>query len=218
MSEWCFILADGFILVGLSYVITLSRPLKFLNDQRPTSSLIGPTTLLSIFGQEFINVIFLYFAMNHLLTQAWYCPFAPTNVDAAKWWLLSDNAIATCVFYCVIIQQQTAAFVFSFGSRYRQPVWRNYALMLFYVVLILLDFYLILGEPSSITDLFRIASSTNVVGLPDIPLPYSFRLEYFFIVAGNMLAVILFEYLVILGPVRNCFRAKFHKDHIPMIL
>jgi len=218
LSEWCFILSDGFILVGLSYVITLSGPLPKLGKQRPTSSLAGPNTVLSILGQELINIIFLYFGIRSLVTQPWYCPFAPESVDLSKWWLLSDNAMATCLFYCVVFQQQTAAFVFSFGSVYRQPIWRNYSLCLLYVGLVVLDLYLVLGDPSVVTDLFRIASSTNVVGLPEIPLPFEFRMRYLGFVLGNMGAVIVFEYFVILGPVRSFFRRKFHKDLIPMKL
>ncbi|KAG7376975.1 hypothetical protein PHYPSEUDO_012353, partial [Phytophthora pseudosyringae] len=61
-------------------------------------------------------------------------------------------------------------------------------------------------QPSAVTDQFCISSSTNVVGLPDIPMPFSFRLEYFGVVLGNVLA------LVVLGPVRSYFRKKFHTD------
>ena len=218
LSEWCYILSDGFILVGLSYVITLSRPLKELGNQRPTSCLIGPTTVFSIFGQELINVIFLYFGIQHLVTQPWYCPFSPDNVDLAKWWLLSDNSLATCLFFSIVFQQQTAAFVFSFGSRFRLPIWRNYMLCGFYCILIAVDLFLVLGEPNKVTDLFRIASSTNVVGLPDIPLSFKFRSEYLGFILGNMFTVILFEYFVILGPVRSYLRKKFHKDYLPMKL
>ncbi|TMW55571.1 hypothetical protein Poli38472_010453 [Pythium oligandrum] len=216
MSEWCFILADGFTMVGLSYVITLSRPLPTLGPQRPTSSLIGPTTLVSLIGQELINVAFLFGGIHMLASQDWYCPFTPDNVDLAKWWLLSDNAMATCLFFSIITQQQLAAWVFSFGSRYRLPIWRNYALVALMTVFVVLDVYLILGEPSAVTDLFRIASSTNVVVLPYIPLPASFRAKYFGIILGDVFTVILFEYFVVLGPVRDFFRNKYHKDHLPM--
>ncbi|TMW55563.1 hypothetical protein Poli38472_010445 [Pythium oligandrum] len=216
MSEWCYIIADGFTMVGLSYFITLSRPLPTLGDQRPTSSLIGPTTLVSILGQELINVIFLFIGINLLTGQDWYCPFTPDNIDLAKWWLLSDNAMATCLFYSTVTQQQLAGWVFSFGSRYRLPIWRNYGLIAFMIVLIAIDLYLILGEPSAVTDLFRIASSTNVVVLPYVPLPQSFRAKYLGVLIGDVIAVILFEYIVVLGPVRNYFRNKYHKDHLPM--
>ncbi|KAG6952512.1 hypothetical protein JG688_00013244, partial [Phytophthora aleatoria] len=134
LSQWCWILVKGFMLVGCSYVITLSKPLDELKDMHPTSSLIGPTTLLSIFGQEAINV--------------WYCPLSPDNVDVAKWWLLSDNHMATVLFFSIIFQQHTTAWTFSFGSIYQQPIWRNYLLLVFFAAVAALDLYLVLGEPS----------------------------------------------------------------------
>ncbi|POM80277.1 P-type ATPase (P-ATPase) Superfamily, partial [Phytophthora palmivora] len=56
---------------------TLSKPLKELKAVRPTSSLIGPTTLVSMLGQQI------------------YCTFSPVNIDVAKWWLLVDNYLST---------------------------------------------------------------------------------------------------------------------------
>ncbi|KAK1935781.1 putative cation-transporting ATPase 13A3 [Phytophthora citrophthora] len=216
LSEWFFILADGFTLVGLSYVITLSQPLSDLKDQRPTSSLIGPSTLLSILGQETINVIFLVSGICLLTSQRWYCPFSPDNVDLAKWWLLSDNHMATTLFFTIITQQQLAAWVFSFGSRYRASIWKNYSLLLLFFGLAVLDLFLILGTPGTLTDIFRISSSTNVVVLPDIPMPLTFRVKYFTLLVGNVVAAILFEYYVVLGPVRDWMRRRFHKDQLSM--
>ncbi|RLN05857.1 hypothetical protein BBO99_00008241, partial [Phytophthora kernoviae] len=216
MSEWCFILADGVTLVGLSYAITLSKPLPNLNEQRPTSSLIAPTTLTSIVGQELINVIFLFSGVHMLINEVWYCPFSPDNVDLAKWWLFSDNHMATTLFFTIITQQQLAAWVFSFGSRYRAPIWRNYLLVAVFALLVALDIYLILGEPSVVMDLFRISSTTNVVVLPDIPMPFSFRAKYFGLLVGNVATVIFFEYVIVLGPVRDFLRKKYHKDYLSM--
>ncbi|OWY96287.1 P-type ATPase (P-ATPase) [Phytophthora megakarya] len=216
LSQWCWILVEGFMLVGCSYVITLSKPLPELKAMRPTSSLIGPTTLASILGQEAINVIYLSCGVHLLSSQVWYCPFSPDTVDVAKWWLLSDNHLATTLFFFVIFQQHIAAWVFSFGSTYRQPIWRNYLLMAFIAAVSALDLYLLLGEPSIVTDRVRISSSTNVVGLPDIPMPSSFRTKLLGMLLGNAFTCILFEYFVVLGPVRSYFRNKYHKDLIPM--
>ncbi|TDH69884.1 hypothetical protein CCR75_008585 [Bremia lactucae] len=216
MSQWCWILVEGFMLVGCSYVITLSKPLDDLKIMRPTSSLIGPSTLSSILGQEAINIIYLGFAIHMLSSQVWYCPFSPDNVDVAKWWLMSDNHLATTLFFTVIVQQHTSAWVFSFGSTYRQPVWKNVLLIIFFAAVVAFDLYLLLGEPSIVTDRFRIASGTNVIGLPDIPMPMSFRLKLLALLLGNVLTCILYEYVVVLGPVRSYFRNKYHKDLIPM--
>ncbi|CAH0519300.1 unnamed protein product [Peronospora belbahrii] len=152
LSQWCWILVEGFMLVGCSYVITLSKPLDELKPFRPTSSLIGPTTLASILGQEAINVIYMSCCIHMLSSQVWYCPFSPDDVDVAKWWLMSDNHLATVLFFSVIFQQHVAAWVFSFGSMYRQPIWRNYLLLAFFAAVGSLDLYLLLvSKVSSLT-------------------------------------------------------------------
>ncbi|KAG3145402.1 hypothetical protein PC128_g24227, partial [Phytophthora cactorum] len=162
---WCWILTDGFSVLGCSYVITLSKPLKELKPFRPTSSLIGPTTLVSLFGQQVVNVVFL----------------------------------------CCIVRLLTS-----------EPIWKNNMLMGFVAVLAAIDLYLLLGEPSAVMDQFRISSSTNVVGLPDIPMPFSFRLKYFGLVLGHIFVSVFFQHFVVLGPVRSHFRKKYHTDAILM--
>ncbi|EEY58860.1 uncharacterized protein PITG_11847 [Phytophthora infestans T30-4] len=107
-----------------------------------------------------------------LTSQHWYCPFSPDNIVLAKWWLLSDNHLATTLFFTIVTQQQLAAWVFSFGSRYRAS---GYLLT---------------------------SCGTNVMVLPDIPMPLTFRVQYFVLLVGNVITAILFEYYVVLGPVR----------------
>ncbi|ETL78750.1 hypothetical protein L917_20504 [Phytophthora nicotianae] len=216
VSQWCWILSDGFSLLGCSYFITLAKPLKELKPVRPTSSLIGPTTLVSLFGQQVVNIIFQCFSVHLLTSEVWYCPFSPEYIDAAKWWLMADNHLSTLFFFTIIFQQHTAAWVFSFGSIYRQPIWKNYLLMGFLAVLATIDLYLLLGEPNAVTDQFRISSGTNVVGLPDIPMPLSFRLKYLGVVLGHFIVSVFFQHVVVLGPVRSYFRKKYHSDAIPM--
>ncbi|DAZ93073.1 TPA: hypothetical protein N0F65_007977 [Lagenidium giganteum] len=173
MSEWCFTLCDGAVLVGLSYAITLARPLSTLGKQRPTSSLIGPTTLLSMLGQQVIHTCFLYYAIHHVMQQPWYCPVSPENVDLVKWWLLQDSNLGTAIFMIIAPQQMIGAVAYSFGSHFRQPIWKNRFLVIYFAALAALIVYLSLAEPNVLNDRFRMASGTNVIGLPDIPLPYS---------------------------------------------
>jgi cation-transporting ATPase 13A3/4/5 len=218
VAEYGFMFCDGAILVGLSYAITLARPLKKLGKQRPTSSLVGPTTILSMIGQEIIHALFLYFGIRYVMTRSWYCPFNPANVDLVKWWLLQDSNLGTSLWYLVAPQQMIGAITYSLGSKFRLPVWRNYFLMFYFALLFVFMNVIFLGEPNVVSDRFRIASSTNVIGLPDIPLPDSFRWDLFWIVIANMATIVLFEWFVILGPVRHYFRNKYHKDSLTLKL
>ncbi|OWZ18800.1 P-type ATPase (P-ATPase) [Phytophthora megakarya] len=87
------VVTDGIPLVRRSYVTTPSNPVKGLQDTCPTSSLISTSTLLLIFEQEVINVIYLCCRVNMPLEY----PFSPDVVDVAMWWLLSDSHVATHV-------------------------------------------------------------------------------------------------------------------------
>jgi cation-transporting ATPase 13A3/4/5 len=212
IPEWGFVFQDGLVLVGLSYCITLACPLDELGPQRPTSSLVGPTTLCSIFGQTIIHILFLYNGIHFLTHQSWYCPFNPVDVNLVKWWGLQDSNLGTTLFLMIAPQEMIGAIAYSLGSRFRKSVYRNSALMIYFTFLLVILSYLTLGEPNRFTDQFRIASSTNVIGLPDIPLPMDFRWKLFIIILGNMTTIVLFEWLFILGPVRDYFRTKFHED------
>ncbi|DAZ96102.1 TPA: hypothetical protein N0F65_000650 [Lagenidium giganteum] len=218
VSQFCFMFSDGAIVVGLAYAVTRSRPLRTMGTQRPTSSLVGPTTVCSLTGQTLIHVIFLYFGIHYVMTRPWYCPFTPDNVDLVKWWLLQDSNLSTCLWVLISFQQMASGITCSLGSKFRLPVWRNYFLLFYYTLLIVFVAILVLGPPSRLTDQFRIASSTNVIGLPDIPLPSSFRWELFGIGVANTIVVVMYEHLVVLGPVRTYLRNKYHKDILPMKL
>lgn len=219
VSRYSFIFDDGLILVGLSYAVTLAKPAKTLGSERPTSSLIGATTLLSILGQEAIHVLFLYLGVHALMTQSWYCPFNPEDVDLSKGYLLEGNPLSTTLFLVVSLQYMISALSFGFsGTHFHQPVYRNFFLVAYFCVLLGFLLYLALGTPSVVTEAFRIATSTNVVALPDVPLPDSFQQHLVLLVLLDMAAVLVFEFLVVAGPLRAFFRRRFHKDQLRLRL
>ncbi|GLE00553.1 hypothetical protein PINS_up009310 [Pythium insidiosum] len=218
ISQFGFMYLDGAILVGLSYAITRSRPLKKLGNQRPTSSLIGPTTLVSMLGAELIHALFLYGGIQYVVSRPWYCPFNPNNVNLVQWWHLQDSNLSTSLWLLICFQQMVTGITSSLGSRFRRPVWRNRFLMFYYTLLLVFLAILFVAPPSRLSDQFRIASSTNVIGLPDIPLPSTFRWELFLIGIANTIVAIFFEWFVVLGPVRDYLRAKYHKDVLQLKL
>ena len=64
-----YIMIDGVAVLVVSYVMTLSKPEAVLPNQRPTSSLLGPTCLMSVCGQQIINV-----TLTLALPLAWRSP------------------------------------------------------------------------------------------------------------------------------------------------
>ncbi|CAH0481140.1 unnamed protein product [Peronospora belbahrii] len=167
---------DGVILVGISYGLTRARPLDKMGTQRPTSSLVDPTTVCSLVGAATIHWLFLYGAIHELTTQPWYCPFQPSNVNLVQWWLLQDSNLVSTLWFIVCFQQMSTGLTMGLGSCFRRPIWHNTFQLFWYVLLFVVLVVIFVGPPLRVSD-FRVASSTNVVGLPDIPLPVSFRWE-----------------------------------------
>ncbi|KAG2936981.1 hypothetical protein PC115_g4442 [Phytophthora cactorum] len=218
ISQFGFMYLDGAILVGLSYGLTRARPLAKMGSQRPTSSLVGPTTVCSMVGAAVIHWLFLYGAIHDLTTQPWYCPFQPSNVNLVQWWLLQDSNLGSTLWFIICFQQMSTGLTMGLGSRFRRPIWHNVFLLFWYALLLVVLVVMFVGPPSRFSDQFRVASSTNVVGLPDIPLPVDFRWELFGWGIADTAAVLIFEYFFVLGYVRDYFRAKYHRDALPMKL
>ncbi|KAG6616826.1 cation-transporting ATPase [Phytophthora cinnamomi] len=101
ISQFGFMYLDGAILVGISYGLTRARPLKTMGSQRPTSSLVGPTTVCSLVGASVIHWLFLYGAIHDLTTQPWYCPFQPSDVNLVQWWLLQDGHLDSALWFII---------------------------------------------------------------------------------------------------------------------
>ncbi|KAF1777064.1 P-type ATPase, cytoplasmic domain N [Phytophthora cactorum] len=198
ISQFGFMYLDGAILVGLSYGLTPSDV-----------ELVGPTTVCSMVGAAVIHWLFLYGAIHDLTTQPWYCPFQPSNVNLVQWWLLQDSNLGSTLWFIICFQQMSTGLTMGLGSRFRRPIWHNVFLLFWYALL-----FVVLV----VIDQFRVASSTNVVGLPDIPLPVDFRWELFGWGIADTAAVLIFEYFFVLGYVRDYFRAKYHRDALPMKL
>lgn len=218
LSQWAFMFGDGLVLVGLSYALSLAKPLNELGHERPTSSLVGPTTLVSMLGHEVLHVGFLYLAVHLLMTEPWYCPFNPANVDLVKWWLLQDSHLGTTLFLVTAPQYITSALAFGFGARFRRPIWTNPFLMAYATTLMCILAFLAFSEPNVVTERFRIATSTNVIGLPSIPLPSSFLAKLAGVVVSDMITVLSFEGLVVAGPVRRMVRHRWHTDALALRL
>lgn len=218
ISQFGFMYLDGAILVGLSYGLTRARPLQTMGSQRPTSSLVGPTTVCSLVGQAVIHWLFLYGSIHALTQKAWYCPFQPSNVNLVQWWLLQDSNLGSTLWFIICFQQMSTGLTMGLGSRFRRAIWHNVFLLFWYALLFVVLVVTFVGPPSRFGDQFRVASSTNVVGLPDIPLPSDFRWELFGWGIADTAAVLIYEYSFVLGYLRDFLRAKYHRDALPMKL
>ncbi|GAB67026.1 P-type ATPase [Plasmodium cynomolgi strain B] len=152
MSEYGYLFFDNVILLLLAKSMTLSRPARKLKTQTPTSSIIGAQTIISLLS----NLVFFYvyelpssYDMN-------------SSAPKSSWWLMSDNyeSFLACVWFC--FQIVNSAFIFTFGGKYRKPIFSNYTFMGYYCLINSFLLYLTVGGPNRLTCLFRMNCNDEV--------------------------------------------------------
>nr|CCA23951.1 cationtransporting ATPase putative [Albugo laibachii Nc14] len=203
IGQLAFTFSDGVILMGLFYGIIQCRPHRTLGKERSSSTLLGAPLYFSLVGQMLIHVCFLGLSVHHLTTQPWYCPFAPDRINLIKWWELQDSHLSTCLWMTACFQQMASGLSCCLGAHFRRPMWNNGFLWMYTTFVFAFLGILFLGEPTALTDSFRVASSTNVIGLPNIPLPFSYRCELFGIGVANLLVCFLYEKVFVLGLIQK---------------
>ncbi|KAJ1926895.1 hypothetical protein IWQ60_003410 [Tieghemiomyces parasiticus] len=225
-SLWIFI--DAFITLGMTACIPLSKASRRLAPQRPTARLLGPQTLLSTIGVVAINWVFVIVELIWLYQQPWFrChEFDSTQVDISKWWLLGDN-YESAILALTVFQFINAGAIFNFGHHFRRAWARNYPLVVLWAVVVGIMSYVLLADPNRLGCLFRInCGDPNVLqdlgySRPGFAIePYNIpqghnvfpsraRWALWAMCLANMAAGLLWERLVILGPVRRYFMKKY---------
>ncbi|KAI8975450.1 hypothetical protein BDF20DRAFT_914379 [Mycotypha africana] len=236
MSANIWILIDVFITVILTWAVSQSKAAPRLADTRPTAKLLGPQTLASGLGVVAINWAFLCGAFGMLYKQDFFrChEFDASAVDISKWWLLADNYEASVLAVVCVFQFINNAAVFNFGYKFRQSFYKNYILSFLWLLYLAIVSAWLLADPNNFGCLFRINCGTKSVlaqvGYPvpsayiepyNVPLghnvmPWDFRWRLWGLCMGNCLATILYEKLVVIGPVHTWLAKKYNVDKDPI--
>lgn len=85
---------------------------------------------------------------------AWPAKLAGAN----SWWFLGDNWESTVVFVVVAFQYLTSSAIFSLGSKYRQPIWKNKAVVGAWLAFAAFLTFLLLSAQNGVSELFHIGS------------------------------------------------------------
>jgi cation-transporting ATPase 13A3/4/5 len=228
VSQALYILID-LTTIPLSWGISSALPARKLVESRPTARLLGFETVSSVVGQLFIDIIFMIAAISALTQQDFYkChAFSPLNVDMTRWWELADNYEASLISIFIIFQIFSAAAAINIGSRYRQGSFKNWTFVAIYIVCTCFICYIILADPNPIGCLFRINCGTKESLLSlgytvnfNAPavyhsefghnvFPRHFRNWILGVCALNLFVLLLWEGLVIQGPVRRWLARKW---------
>ncbi|KAJ1655293.1 hypothetical protein IWQ61_004935, partial [Dispira simplex] len=229
-AVWIFI--DGLIMVPMCFSLTQAGTHDRLAPFHPTARLLGPQTIASAMGMTLINFAFMFGSIAMLFKQDWFqChQFDSSDIDASMWWLLGDNYESEIISLTVLFQFINAAAAFNFGYYFRTSWWRNYLLMLLYFGYMCVIMILTLMDPNPFSCIFRINCGSPAalveLGYPtptwDITpynitwghnvLPPDYRWKLWGLCVANCVAVLGYEYFVVLGPVGRFIKRKWGKS------
>ncbi|KAI8584672.1 hypothetical protein K450DRAFT_217430, partial [Umbelopsis ramanniana AG] len=238
MSQAVWIAVDACITVLLTWAVSQSQANPRLEPQRPTARILGPQILISTIGLVLINWIFLIGAFGMLFQQPWFVcnMFDSSAVDVSKWWLLADNFEAEVLALVCLFQFINNAAVQNFGYKFRQSWWRNYILVFLWAAYLAIVSYWLLADPNNFGCMMRFNCGsptvlhemgyygvTSNVELYNTPLghnvlPVDFRWKLWGLCAGNVVAGLAFERLVILGPVHAWLARTFPVERLQVKL
>lgn len=184
---------------------------------------LGVETVASVAGQVLIDICFQVGTVIFLFNQDFFLcnEFDGNKADMRRWWELADNYESSATGILVCFQIIHAAAVFNLGSKYRGGFFRNTVFLLIYSLLFGILSFILLANPNPFGCLFHINCGTQTslasIGYPGAwwaPLeffsasgnnvmPTQFRWALWGICIANLLFLLAYEYVVILGPVRR---------------
>ncbi|KAL0087372.1 hypothetical protein J3Q64DRAFT_1814053 [Phycomyces blakesleeanus] len=229
LSQYVWMGIDLVIVIPMTWTLSQSKAATNLSDQRPTAKLFGYQTLASCIGLIALNWLFLIAALIMLYKQDWFrChEFDSAAVDLLKWWLLSDNYEAEITSFVTMFQFVNNGAVLNFGYKYRQSLWRNYLLVFLWVGYNIILSYCLLADPNRLGCLLRLNCGTKEVltelgySVPssyiepyNIPLghnviPWVYRWKLWGVCMGNMMAAVVYERVVVVGPVHDWLSKRY---------
>lgn len=232
-ATWYFLIYDRILIDGstvpISWALTLARPAARLIPTRPTARLLGAETILSVVGPIFIHVVFALISVGLLYRQSFFLchEFDGTNADLRRWWELGDSYEAATTSIMVMFQIIHSAAAFNWAHKYRQGGLQNRIFVGLYLFFFGVISIVLLGDPNALGCQFRINCGTPTAlsslgysvpfNAPEVyytvsghnVFPHSFRVTIFALSIMNLVAGILWEQVVILGPIREWARRKW---------
>lgn len=226
-SEWSWLFLDGIFVIVISWLLSLAKPASTLGKERPTSALLGPTTMLSVMIPNVMNLGFLMLALHVLYQQDWMAcrKFDEASGKLSDWWTLGDNYECATIFLISGSQYIHAGAQYNVGGQWRKAWIFNWPLVVALVAFYAMMIY-IMYVPSVFSCLFRVncvdeyqtKGITQAVISPvnnwehSTLFPSSFRSILLTLIIVNGVVNCAVERFLILGPVASWFRWKRGKN------
>ncbi|KAL3158258.1 hypothetical protein ABBQ38_010509 [Trebouxia sp. C0009 RCD-2024] len=229
LSQMVFISIDIFATICLGYCLTLAHPAKKLYSGRPTSSLLGARTIVSVVGIWVLDVAFVVAALEYMRHQPGYVLWPAQYVDSAEWWVNGDNWECSVLFFVMYFQYITCALAYALGSTFRLSLFYNWAVVGLWTGLMTMTTLLLLLRPCNFTHVWHIASeqfnsvndnspvwaSYREAGGAESPaMSFDFRIKLWALCMGNVILIMLFQKFVAEGLGARAFARLFPSKRV----
>lgn len=163
VGEWVWLTKDiGFGMI-MTFFMTQSKALSCLAKVRPTATLLGARTLLTIGSQVLLNWLFFGCALYMLKVEAWYDPLDPIfdiSVLPHLWMLKGDNYDGAVCAVCVLVGLANTSYVNTYGGNFRRNILQNWGICAAYLSSLCLASFLIFSSPNQLNCVFRVNCDT----------------------------------------------------------
>jgi cation-transporting ATPase 13A3/4/5 len=221
-----YVMIDIVAVVPLTFAMTLSRPLNHLGPKRPTSSLLGVQTVSSVAGFLIIATCTMAINLGVMTSSDGYVRWPSHGADTAAWWFISDNYESTVIWITCFLLFISSTFIFSFGSGFRDSVFKNFILVIYVIALYLFASLLLLLPLNWLSVKFHIATeqfnrigTENPVwqkyqqdgGSPSPGMSFELRILIWFLSTLGVMIAMGWERLVVFGPIGKAMKSRFKK-------
>eukprot|EP00923_Selenidium_pygospionis_P019539 GHVN01034162.1.p1 GENE.GHVN01034162.1~~GHVN01034162.1.p1 ORF type:complete len:1669 (-),score=175.90 GHVN01034162.1:2684-7063(-) len=158
MSEMWWFFVDAAVNVGMTFAMMLAKPAKRLRASRPTSKLLGLEMVFSICSLSLLAMIMMIALVAVLFQQDWFVcrEFDSNLVPQEAWFQKADNYEAASLACLGFFLYWTNGAVFNFGFEYRRSWIRNWVLVVYWVLGLIIMTFLTLAPPNDLSCLFRL--------------------------------------------------------------
>jgi predicted P-type ATPase len=227
LTEYAWAFMDGLWVIGMSFTLPLAKAAKKLSRSRPTASLLGPHTFMSVFGVWVINVSFILIGLSILYKQPWMPCRVWDDVGISNLMTIGDNYESGVIFLITGFQFIHTAMAYNFGYEFRRNWLENFRFiflccifsgMLFYVTLVpgkLSCFWRINCDNSNLVYSLSLGEKVPIQNpYATTVMPMKFRLILVTLMVLNAVLNAAWDYFVVNG-IRRRLAAK-KRNHVEL--
>jgi len=195
LSQGEYLITDFLFYFLPVFFVVRTKPADLLQGNPPTSKIFGPTTMFSFLSMVAVSWIVQGVSIALLKQQDW---FVPQSIGTMAIYNVPET---TTLFLVTIFLLGGCVIAVSFGATWRQPLTKNYGIIgICFVHIVILCIAYTVPYLSDMESLLNLMDMVN--------LPSDFRLMIAILSGSTAVLMVLWEKIVIIGPVANYLRKK----------